>query len=244
MRRRLAAVAGVAGVAFVQASPGWAGPPYMTDDPEPTDRGRWEVYDFVAGAHVAGDTAGEAGLDLNYGAARDLQLTTTIPAAYERSDRTHLGLGVVELAAKLKVLHQDRAGLDVAVFPRLFLPTAPARFASRHANLLLPVWAGRDVGPWSVFGGGGYQLNPGAGHRDFWTGGLAVTRSLGDRLSVGGEVYGRTRDSAQRRDFTGLNLGFTYRFAEHWSLLAAGGPGLQNARQEGRYAFYLALKAD
>lgn len=241
--RRLAA--GVFALTAGMAGAAWAGPPFVTDDPEPTDRGRWEVYVFAAGAHVQGETAGETGLDLNYGAAPDLQLTLVLPAGFDRTDGTTRGsAGVVEAAAKLKVLHQDKDGWDVAVFPRLFLPTAPARFASRHTQLLLPVWAGKDFGPWSVFGGAGYQFNPGAGNRDFWTGGVAITRSLGERVSLGGEVYHHTRDAADGHDFTGLNLGVTWKLTDHWSLLAASGPGVQNARDEGRYDFYVSLKAD
>ena len=232
-------------LAFAAASTAQAGPPYVTDDPEPTDLGHWEIYGFVGGAHTTGETAGETGLDFNYGAAKDLQLTVVTPAAYQRSDGGHVGMGVVELAAKLKVLHQSDSGMrpDVAIFPRVFLPTAKARFASRHTNLLLPVWAGKDFGKWSVFGGGGYQLNPGAGNRNFWTGGLAVTRSLNDRLSIGAEAYHHTADATDARPYTGLNVGVTYKLADHWSLLAAGGPGVQNARQEGSYGFYLALQA-
>ena len=93
-------------------------------------------------------------------------------------------------------------------------------------------------------GGGGYQLNPGAGNRDFWTGGLALTRGVSDRLSLGGEVYHRSRDAAGGHAFTGLNVGMSYRMTDHWSLLASGGPGIENARSEGRYDFYVSLKAD
>jgi hypothetical protein len=39
-------------------------------------------------------------------------------------------------------------------------------------------------------------------------------------------------------------MGVTYRLSDHWSLLASGAPGVQNARREGRYAFYAWLKAD
>jgi hypothetical protein len=229
------------------AAPAWAGPPYVTDDPQPTDRGHWEIYNFATGAHVDGDTAGEAGLDFNYGGAKDLQLTLVIPAAVDHSEGdTHVGMGVVEAAAKLKVVHQDKDGWrpDVAVFPRLFLPTAPSRFASRHANLLLPVWAEKDFGPWAVFGGGGFQLNPGGGNRDFWTGGIAVTRQVTERLNLGAEITHRSRDAEDGHDFTGANLGLIYKLTDHWSLLASGGPGLQNARHEGRYDFYFSLKAD
>ena len=46
------------------------------------------------------------------------------------------------------------------------------------------------------------------------------------------------------KDFAGINLGADYRLTRHWSLLASGGPGVWNAHDEGRWDFYLALKAD
>jgi hypothetical protein len=237
------AAAAALGLALACATPALAGPPYVTDDPEPTDLHHWEIYQFTEGVHTPGDTGGEAGLDLNYGAARDLQLTAVVPLGYDISDHGGTGMGSVELAAKLKLLHQDASGLDLAIFPRLFLPTPEARFGPRHVNLLLPVWAGRDFGHWSVFGGGGYTLNPGADQRNFWTSGVAVTRQVSERLTFGGEVYHQGPDATDARAFTGLNLGVTYQMTPHWALLASGGPGIQNARDQGRYDVYLALEA-
>jgi hypothetical protein len=43
-----------------------AGPPYVTDDPQPTDTGHWEIYDFAAGVGTPGDLTGEGGFDINY----------------------------------------------------------------------------------------------------------------------------------------------------------------------------------
>lgn len=232
--------------ALTCAAPARAGPPYVTDDPVPTDAGHWEIYEFVAGAHTPGSTAGEGGFDLNYGAAPDLQLTLVIPAAYERDSSTHISMGTVEIAAKYRLWRQKDGSVipEFAVFPRAFAPTAPSRFGSGRWGLLLPVWAEKDFGRWQVFGGGGYQLNPGPAARDFWTGGLAVSRTVTDRLSIGAELYHHTRDAMGAKPFTGINLGLSYRLVDHWSLLASGGPGVQNAAEEGRYAFYLALKAD
>lgn len=233
----------VASAAALLATPAIAGPPYVTDDPQPTALGHWEIYGFASGVHTPGVTGGEAGLDLNYGAAKDLQLTAVIPLAYEISDQGGTGLGAVELGAKYKVLHQDGFGLDLAVFPRLVLPAPEARFGPRHVNVLLPLWAEKDFGPWAVFGGGGFTLNPGAGQRDFWTTGLAVTRQLSERLQLGGEVYHSGPDAKDAHAFTGVNLGATWRLTPHWSLLAAGGPGVQHAHDKGLYDFYLALEA-
>jgi len=38
----------------------------------------------------------------------------------------------------------------------------------------LPVWMQKDVGDWTVYGGGGYWINPGAGQKNWWFTGLAV----------------------------------------------------------------------
>ncbi|HET9160680.1 MAG TPA: hypothetical protein VFN88_08710 [Caulobacteraceae bacterium] len=232
------------GAALAIAGPAVAGPPYVTDDPEPTDLHRWEIYAFTGGSHARGLTGGAGGLDLNYGAAKDLQLTAVIPSEYESDGGFHAGWGDVELAAKIKFLHQDRFGADVAFFPRIFLPTAPSHGEARRVSVLLPVWIGKDVGAWTLFGGGGYTINPGAGARDYWQAGIAATHDLGAHWNVGGELYWLGADAVGGKDFASINLGVSYKLTEHWSLLAAGGPGVRNARENGRYDYYLSLKLD
>lgn len=218
-----------------------AGPPYVTDDPQPTDTGHWEIYTFATGSRAAGDLAGETGLDINYGGAKNLQLTAVIPASFENGDR--FGFGDIELAAKYKIIHQqDGSWLpDVAVFPRVFL--AGTRFTPERPGLILPIWAEKDFGPWSVFGGGGLQINPGAGERNFWQSGLVVSRSFGERLSLGVEAFHQTAQDFASKDFTGVNVGATYKLTRHWTLMASGGPGVQNARAADQYDFYAALLA-
>ena len=226
-----------------------AGPPYLTDDPQPTDTGHWEIYNFVQGSRTRDDVDGEAGLDLNYGGAKDLQLTMVLPLAFDdprevRGANFDVGTGVIELAAKYKILHQDNQNWlpDVSIFPRFFVPTEQ-RFGTNHVSLFLPVWAEKDFGPWQVFGGGGYQINPGLGQRNFWQTGVAVNRSLSDRCSLGAELFGQTRDSTDDGEFVTLNFGLTYKLVQHWSLLASAGPSWSDADGDGG-VFYLALKAD
>jgi hypothetical protein len=40
------------------AAPATAGPPFVTDDPEPVDNGHWEVYAFSDGAFQRGAAPG------------------------------------------------------------------------------------------------------------------------------------------------------------------------------------------
>lgn len=230
----------------VIAEPAAAGPPYVTDDPVPTETGHWEAFTFVEGGHLGGATEGGAGFDINYGAAKDVQLTLVLPVEYERDHGLHRGLGDVELAAKFLVLHQSEGAAvpDVALFPAISAPTGSNGFGSDKVGVFLPIWAQKDFGEWSLFGGGGYQINPGAGNDDFWQGGVALTRQLTERFSLGAEIYHRTREEIGGKAFTGLNIGAQYQLTDHWSLLASGGPGIQNRREGGDYAFYFSLKAD
>jgi hypothetical protein len=220
----------------------WAGPPYVTDDPGTTDDGHWEIYNFVSGVGTSGDLVGEAGFDINYGAAKNIQLTAVVPAAFQNANEA--GGGDLQLAVKYRFLDQKTGSWtpDVAFFPRVFLDTG-THYDPERPGLFLPIWAEKDWGPWSLFGGGGLQLNPGAGQRNFWQGGLALSRAFGDRFSLGAEIYHQTATAADVRDFTGVDVGATYRLGPHWTLMASGGPGVQNAAQEGQYAFYVALLA-
>jgi hypothetical protein len=232
--------------AAMLASPAWAGPPFVSDDPEPTEAGHWEIYGFAAGTHVPDGTDGGMGFDINYGGAKDLQLTAVVPLDYQTGHDGSAGLGNIELAAKYKFLHQSDGTLvpDVAFFPRAFVPTAGQRFGSRRLSLLLPLWAQKDFGKWSLFGGGGYTINPGAGQRNFWLTGIGLSRAIGDRFMLGGEIYRQTADADDARRFTAVNVGGSYRLSDHWSLLTSAGPGIEHARSQGRATFYAALKAD
>ena len=229
-------------IALSAAGRAAAGPPFVTDDPGPTDKGHWEIYAFASGAKLANATEGEGGLEFNYGAADDVQLTVNFPLGFDSDGGTHLGPGDMDVAAKYRFLRQSDGGArpDLAIFPTLTLPTGDARFGEGRPTLFLPLWAQKDFGPWSVFGGGGYQMRPGP---DVWRTGLAITRALDERLVLGGEVYHHTEEEGGAGGFTGMNLGLTYKASRHWSLLASGGPGLDN-RSDGKFSLYVSLKAD
>lgn len=216
-----------------------AGPPYLSDDPEPTDYGHFEIYAFGQGTTTAAGTAGETGIDFNYGGAPNLQLTAVVPLAYDEAG--HAGLGNVELAAKYKFLRQEDTGWDVAVFPRLFLSSASANVGDHHTAFQLPFWAEKDVGKWSLFGGGGCVLNRTRDTRDFCFAGWAVTREVLDGLRLGVEIYHQGADQAGGRVSTDLGGGLTYDITEHYHVMAYAGPGLENAAQTGRQDFYTAI---
>jgi hypothetical protein len=230
-------------VAVAFTSPAIGGPPYVSDDPEPTDYKRFEIYAFTGGSATRDGTGGEAGIDFNYGAAPDLQLTAVVPIGYAQSSgaATTVALGNIELAAKYRFLHQNDIGWDVSVFPRLFLPSGSSAVGERHVSLLIPVWLEKDWGSWSTFGGGGCTINNGGGSQDFCQVGWALTRQVLPNLQLGAEIYHQTPDTRGGKAATGIGAGLRYDLNDHYHLLADLGPGIQNAAQTNRYSWYSAL---
>src|SRR5262249_32674845 len=137
-------VAAISLMAFLNSA--LAGPPYRTDDPEPTDYGHYEIYAFSNGIVTENGTTGAGGIDFNYGGAPNLQHSPTLPVGYARSHGGALlaGPSNVELAAKYRFLTQANFGLDVAIFPRVFLPSASPNIGESHAAFLLPIWVEKD----------------------------------------------------------------------------------------------------
>lgn len=224
----------------VCSTPALAGPPYVTDDPEPTDYHHFEIYLFTGGTHARGDTSGASGIDFNYGATPDLQLTAVLPIAYDSPSGgdTAIGLGNIELAAKIKFLHREQLGWDVAFFPRLFLPAGSSRVGERHASLLLPVWVGRDWGEWSTFGGGGCVISRGGGSQDFCLAGWALARQVLPDLQLGAEIVHQSADTKGGHATSGVGAGLKYDLSDNYHLLAYAGPGLQNAAETNQYSWY------
>lgn len=235
----------VAGVALF-ASPASAGPPFLTDDPEPTEEGRWEIYAPFADAEGKGaEVSGSFGAEINYGAAPGVQLTLGLPIAFARdASGTEIGAGDLGLSAKYRFLYIESAGLSVAAFPAVTLPTAHGDLGDRRATAFLPVWLQKDAGRWSVFGGGGYAVDPGADKRDHWRGALAVSRAFGTRLLAGVEVEREGADVDGGAASTRWGIGAIVRLAGPLRILARGGPTYEDGAGRPGFHAYCALGVD
>jgi len=226
------------------AQPAWAGPPYTTDDPEPTPTGHWEDRVFVLGVASPGDLSGQSGFDINYGAAKNLQLTLIAPLDYDHAAHTEVGPGNIQVSAKYEIWRQSAHGFlpEVAIFPQINLPTQARGFGSARLGAFLPIWAQKDFGSWSIFGGGGYDINPGPGRRNFTLAGWAVTHQVTKRFNLGMEIHHETPSTVGGKALTVVAAGAVYQLTTHFSLMASAGPGVQQARSAGEGVFYFALQ--
>jgi hypothetical protein len=223
--------------------PALAGPPYVSDDPEPTDYQHFEIYTFDYGTAARTAPGGEAGIDFNYGAAPNLQLTATVPAGFEGQPGgpADIGLGNVELAAKYRFLHQDGFGLDVSIFPRVFLPSGSKTVGYDSAAVLLPVWVQKDWnGGWSAFGGGGCMIG-GLGSQDFCMAGGVLTYQLLPKLQLGAEFFHQTADRIGTPATSSLGIGVRYDLNDTYHLLGYIRRGIENASETDQYSWYAAI---
>ena len=238
MIRLIPAVLGI--LALLAAAPAAAGPPFITDDPEPTDVTHWEIYAFGNGQGEGSSADADTGLDLNYGAIRNVQLTATLPLSFEheRESGWRGGTGDLELAVKYRFLHYEKSGVSAAVFPRVFLPTSTLQSCG-PLRLLMPIWLQKDWGRTSAFGGGGYEINPGPGNRDFWQEGAAVTHDFGHGFSAGAEIAHQGPDSDGGTSEIDAGAGVIVHLSRIASFLASAGPTWADHRTG--YHFYASL---
>ena len=206
----------------------FAGPPFLTDDPDPTDYQHYEAYFFTTGDH-AGNSYNINGpaAELDYGAFPDTQLTFDIGMATATGGGmpSASGFGDVAFSVKYRFLHETNGWPELAVFPGLTLPSGDANrdLGNGRPTYHLPLWAQKSFVSWTVDAGGGVFLNPAPGERDYPYGGLLLQRDCGKHLSLGGELFAQGQDADGDHGYAALNFGGSYHFSDHFSLQASAG---------------------
>jgi hypothetical protein len=186
---------------------------------------------------------------MNYGVMPNVQLHLLAPLAYDAPahGRGHYGYGDTELGVKFRFIQETPYCPQVAVFPLLELPTGSSKngLGSGHAQAFLPVWVQKVLGQWTVYGGGGYDINPGEGNRDWGFVGLVVQRQAVEHVVIGGELYHRTSTEAGGRSDTAFNLGTVVDFSDEHHILFSAGRSLDGPTDFQTYiAYQLAFGPD
>ena len=208
-----------------------AGPPFVTDDPEPVEHRHWELYLASQNELTHDQATGTCPhMEINYGAVPNLQLHLIVPLAYSRPSGgpTVLGAGDVELGAKLRFVQERPRVPMVGTFPQLELPVGSESqgLGTGHWHALLPLWLQKSRGPWLTYGGGGYWLNPGNGNRNYWLAGWLVQRALSARAALGTEIFAATPDRIGGRGSVRFNLGSVLDLTGHHHILLSAGHSL------------------
>ena len=220
-----------------------AGPPFVTDDPAPVDYQHWELYLASQHTKTAGDWSGTAPhLEINYGLITNVQLHLIAPLAYDAPQigRAHHGYGDTELGVKIRFIPETEKMPQFGIFPLLEVPTGSKSdgLGGGQVQAFLPLWAQKSFGDWTIYGGGGYGINPGAGNENYGFVGAVVQKQVTKDFSLGGEIYHRTTKQTGGRDETAFNLGTVIDFTKHQHLLFSVGRSLDGPTDFQGYLAY------
>lgn len=224
-----------------------AGPPFMTDDPEPAD---YKHHEFYVATQQVKTVDGRAGtlphLEYNYGVAPDVHLHIIAPYAFDRPEGgpQQRGYGDTELGVKYRFVQETETTPMVGTFPILLLPNGNESkgLGNGRSQLFLPLWVQKRWGKWQSYGGGGYWIDNASGAKNHWFFGWQVQKDISEHLTLGGEVFHSTERLAGEGSSTGFNLGGSFNLDEHNHLLFSAGEGLKNASATNQLSSYLAYQ--
>jgi hypothetical protein len=221
----------------------WAGPPFLTDDPEPVDYQHGEFYLATQYAKDKDVTAGTAPhVELNYGAAPDLMLHLIAPFVYnkpEGASRQH-GYGDTELGVKYRFVNDENAHFMVGTFPLVELPTGDEDkgLGAGHTRFFVPIWLQKSWGEWQTYGGAGYWRNPGEGNKDYWFFGWQAQRAVSKMVTVGAELFGQTKDADDAKSRFGFTVGAIVNLTDDHHLLFSTGSDIHGDNRLSAYLAY------
>lgn len=229
-------------------NPACAGPPFITDDPEPVKYQHWEVNYAVSKTwRQDSASAGIPSIDINYGIYPNMQLHAQPRYSYEETAAgRHWGIDDTEVGVKYRFLNleQGDSSFMVGIYPMLQLPTGDTSLGPSRGKgqSFLPLWLQRNTDKWTIYGGSGYRINPGAGNKNsVFIGGTALYQAT-PSLQLGGEIFYETPDTVEGESTTGFNLGGSYNLANDYNFLFSSGKGLQNVSSVNQLSVYLALQ--
>jgi hypothetical protein len=205
-----------------------AGPPFLSNDPDPPEIGQWEVIlPTTAIRRPDGGITGEwTTANFNYGYDSRTQLSFALPVAYQRSaaGSVQSGLGDVMLEYKRRFGTDPEAGY-FGINPAVSLPTGDAGRGLGRGNAVvqLPLLYLRSRGEWVGYADARYRWRDGEQRTSSWFIGTVLERRLTARSEVGVELYSVTAQAPAADATIGFDVGVRYTLAPNVRLIASAG---------------------
>jgi hypothetical protein len=192
-----------------------AGPPFLTDDPEPLAYRHTEAYLFSTVDKTSPLLAAQLpAVEVNVGAYPDVHLHLVVPLvlAAPRDGRSVYGMGDLEVGVKYRFIQETDAWPQVGLFPLVELPSGESHRSLGNGRTWwkLPLWLQKSWGPWTTYGGVGYAINTAPGMRNYPYGGWLLQRQISGSLTLGGELFTQGAPSDDGKPTTIANVGGSY----------------------------------
>ncbi|MFZ0136896.1 MAG: transporter [Candidatus Sulfotelmatobacter sp.] len=232
--------------AFAPRATAQGGPPYYTNDPGTPGNHNWEInlgympffYSDQSVSHVPD-------VDINFGVGDRIQLTYEnawlrvqgpSSGTQNPSSGTRFGLGQSNPGVKWRFYDAGESGLNVSVFPQLFLNNANDAvrrgITPASETFLLPFEFAKKLGPIDVDYEIGYQLV----HKgpDGWITGLVLGHDFTPKLEADVEIYSQGTFHPSQSQPT-IDFGGRYKIHSPVIFLFMAGRSLEPARSNQSY---------
>jgi hypothetical protein len=221
-----------------------AGPPYITDDPEPLQRhhGEFLVASQILNA-IDRFSIVLPGVEFNFGLTDNVMSHLIVPFILSKPD-SHVATfspGDVELGLKFRFFNETNLLPQIGTFPHLEIPIGDSAkgAGSGSVEVFIPVWFQKEFGPWTTYGGGGLWVQIAQGSTDFCLFGWEIQRELGKKLTLGAKLFATTGSFESARAQIGLNVGGSFDFSNaHHTLFSIG----REIKGSDKFLMYLAYQ--
>jgi hypothetical protein len=203
---------------LVQFTNIFAGPPFLTDDPEPVELKHWEFYlssiDVIE-SHVFSGTLPH--FETNYGIFPNIQVHLLLPINYNSQPQQQINIGYAytEFGIKYRFVSESENIPQIGTFPIIEIPTLQnSQFSSNKLELYIPVWIQKKWDKITSYGGAGIWINPGADNKNWIFAGWLLQYDFSKKITLGGELFYHTATSVNDKPLLGFNFGGALNFSE------------------------------
>lgn len=205
----------------------FAGPPLITDDPDTPGPNNWEINAAILSQDVGHEWQLQTPwLDNNYGVGNTIELTYDISwnEVAPQNGGVMSGLGDSLFGVKWRFLDQDKAWLDVSIYPQVQFnnPTPSARLGivDEGTSVFIPCEIGHRAGPLDIYAEPGYTWNQRTPAQGVL--GIALEYDLTEKFTIMGELH---YDFVNGFDQNALlfNIGFQQTLTKHINMLGSAG---------------------
>lgn len=231
MKREIGRIT-ILGVLF-SAGVAWAGPPFVTDDPETPEWHGWEINIPFTLERTQDKLEMQMPLfDINYGFKPNVQLKVEFPFLYTHpvDGGQEFGLGDTLVGIKWRFIEEGRWRPQLAFYPQTILPTGDSKrgLGEGKPSYLIPLVGQKSWDQWTLYGNMGYTVQTAEDSRNFWYSGIVITRNISERLKLGGELFGNSKKEANGQSEIAFNFGGELLLTDRYRLLFSAGRSLRD----------------
>lgn len=213
----------------LMVSHAWAGPPFLTNNPEPVSYKNTQLILFEFSDKTPTYTNIQAPfLEVDYGLLPQLEVNMTLGIDSNISQPYHqngMGFSDIELGMTYRFLQETEYLPQIGFLPAIFIPTGESYrgLGNGHTYYQLCLWGQKTLRTWTVSFGGGYVYNHAATAFNYWISGLLLQKNVNSALTLGAEIYYQGATYQGIPSTTIANVGGTYNFTTRTALLFSAG---------------------